>query len=151
MNCPVRKVVRENIARCLLLIFSAFILCFANTQSVYSQNILDLKNSDSTVIEFLRLSVASRERDAWLKAELNSWEPWLKSQKGFLGRQLLWDPQREEALLLIRWASRADWKSIPQKEVDNVQKLFEEIAMESIGNNLRNPFPIKSQGEFIPQ
>ena len=69
----------------------------------------------------------------------------------FLDRKLFWDPEREEAVLLISWASRSDWKMISKEEIDNVQKIFEEIANDLIGKNAINPFPIKSQGELLPQ
>jgi len=110
-----------------------------------------VKNLDSTVIEYLRLSVAEQDRKAWLSAEKNSWEPWLEKQEGFLGRQLLWDPNNEEALLLISWANRSSWKNIPQLEIDRVQSLFEKMAMDLTDKHFANPFPIKSQGEFLSQ
>ena len=53
--------------------------------------------------------------------------------------------------MLISWASRSDWKMIPEEEIDYVQKIFEEIANDLIGKNGINPFPIKSQGELLPQ
>ena len=34
------------------------------------------------------------------------WEPWLSSRDGFLGRQLFWDKEKEEALILVNWKSR---------------------------------------------
>ena len=58
---------------------------------------------DVAVIEHLRISVPARGREAWKEAERGSWEPWLAQQTGFLGRDLLWDPETEEGTLLIRW------------------------------------------------
>ena len=82
--------------------------------------------TDGTVIEYLRISVPKRDREAWLISEKNSWGPWRDEQKGFLGRQLLWDPEKEEAVLLISWSNRSYWKTIPQTEIDKVQNAFEE-------------------------
>ena len=79
-----------------------------------------MKNPHS-IIEYLRLSVPSEDKQSWLAAEKDTWEPWLEQQKGFLGRQLLWDPKNQEATLLISWASREDWKTIPQSEINIVQ------------------------------
>ena len=120
-------------------------------QPAFSATTPKLNNADSTVIEYLRLAVPKNEKDAWLAAEKGSWEPWLKKQKGFVKRELFWDPNNEEALLLISWASRSDWKTIPQSEIDNVQIGFEELAMKLTHKEFVNPFPIKFQGEFLPQ
>ena len=105
-----------------------------------------------TVVEHQdNMNTSSLDKEAWLKAEKTSWEPWLIKQKGFIGRQLLWDPNNEEAVLLISWATYSDWKKIPQTEIDRVQKLFEDVAMELTETSFINPFPIKAQGEFLPQ
>jgi len=80
------------------------------------------------VIEHLRVKVPAAARQAWLEAEQASWEPWLRSQVGFLGRELRWDQEREEGQLLIRWASRAQWHAIPHSEIEQVQERFERLA-----------------------
>ena len=133
------------------LITSVLIFFFMNVLPVFSATTPKLNNADSTVIEYLKLTVPKNEKDAWLAAEKGSWEPWLKKQKGFVKRELFWDPNNEEALLLIIWATRSDWKNIPQSEIDKVQLAFKELAMELTQEKLVNPFPIKSQGEFLPQ
>lgn len=80
------------------------------------------------VIEHLRVKVPAAARQAWLEAEQASWEPWLRLQQGFLGRDLRWDPDREEGQLLIRWASREQWHAIPRAEIEAVQERFEALA-----------------------
>ena len=102
------------------------------------------------VVEHLRIKVPANGRQAWLEAEQGSWEPWLQKQDGFLGRELLWDSAREEGTLLIRWASREQWKTIPEAEVEAVQKRFEELAREATGQRQGNPFPLVFEGELIP-
>ncbi len=102
------------------------------------------------VVEHLRIKVPADGRAAWLQAEQGSWEPWLKQQDGYLGRDLLWDSEREEGTLLIRWASREQWKAIPETEVEAVQERFEQLARESTGQGQGNPFPLVFEGELIP-
>ncbi len=132
--------------------FTALVIFFLiNVQAVLPSTTSDLNNVHTTVIEYLRLSVSKEDREAWLAAEKKSWEPWLKKQKGFVKREIFWDPKNEEALLLISWASRSDWKNIPQSEIDKVQIAFEKLAMNLTNKDFINPFPIKSQGEFLPQ
>ena len=102
------------------------------------------------VVEHLRIKVPADGRQAWLEAEQGSWEPWLQKQDGFLGRELLWDSAREEGTLLIRWASREQWKAIPEAEVEAMQERFEELAREATGQRQGNPFPLVFEGELIP-
>jgi uncharacterized protein (TIGR03792 family) len=105
---------------------------------------------DVVVVEHLRLKVPTAGVEAWLEAERGSWEPWLAQQPGFLDRQLLWDPEREEGTLLIHWASREQWKAIPQEEVERVQSRFEALARQASGINQDNPFPLIFEGELQP-
>jgi len=105
---------------------------------------------DVAVVEHLRVKVPAAGRQAWLEAERGSWEPWLAQQAGFLGRELLWDGEREEGTLLIRWASRAQWKQIPEAEIEAVQERFEQLARRATGENQGNPFPLLFEGELQP-
>jgi uncharacterized protein (TIGR03792 family) len=108
--------------------------------------------SDSgAVVEMLRLRVSSEGRQAWLAAERDCWDPWLRQQAGFLGRELLWDREREEAVLLIRWASLALWQAIPQAEIDRVQGQFDATANRALGRSGGSPFPLLSSGSLQPQ
>jgi len=108
-----------------------------------------------TVVEHLRLKVPAEARRTWLELELQIWDPWLRKQPGFLGRELLWDPQAEEGFLLIRWASRADWHAIPTKEIEAVQARFEQqtrraLAPGDVPGQFRHPFPLLHAGELQP-
>ncbi len=141
----------RRVINCFSALFFVVISLFSNTQVALAAASFELNPSSQPIVEFLRLHVPNQDRNAWLIAEQKSWEPWLKKQKGFLGRQLLWDPEAEEALLLISWASRTEWKMIPNEDIDHVQNAFEAIASDLTGREGINPFPIKSQGEFFPQ
>jgi uncharacterized protein (TIGR03792 family) len=102
------------------------------------------------VVEHLRLKVPAEARQAWIDAEKGSWEPWLAQQDGFLDRQLLWDPATEEGTLLIRWASRDQWKAIPNHDLEAVQERFEQLARQATGAQQGNPFPLMFEGELLP-
>ncbi|MCH2566567.1 MAG: TIGR03792 family protein [Prochlorococcus sp. ALOHA_A2.0_51] len=106
---------------------------------------------DVAVVEHLRIKVPAHAREAWLKAEQGSWEPWLAKQSGYLGRDIFWDAEQEEGILLIRWASREQWKSIPQAEVDVVQARFDQLASEATGQASGHPFLLQFEGELVPQ
>ena len=105
---------------------------------------------DEMVTEELRLKVPSEAKEAWLNAEKEIWDPWLSSQDGFLGRQLFWDKEKEEALILLSWKSKKLWKSIPISEVNIVQGKFEDNVKNAL-NVSKNPFELIYEGELDNQ
>lgn len=106
---------------------------------------------DVVLVEHLRIKVPADAVQDWIQAERGSWEPWLEAQPGFLDRQLLWDPEREEGTLLIHWRSRDDWQAIPDQEIARVQQRFEQLAQDLTGSQQGNPFPLLFEGELLPQ
>ena len=102
------------------------------------------------IIEELRLKVPADVKAVWLNAEKEIWEPWLSSQDGFLGRQLFWDKEKEEALILVNWKNKKLWKSIPISEVNVVQQKFEDNVKAAL-NVRENPFELIYEGELDKQ
>lgn len=101
------------------------------------------------VIEHLRLLVPAGTQQVWLAAEQQTWEPWLRRQRGFLGRELLWDGKRQHGVLLIHWASHLHWKAVAVPEVAAVQQTFETKAKQwlALPDHSDNPFPLVYEGE----
>ena len=124
---------------------------FGNVKNIKAESLLKVNFPKESIVEHLKLEVPKKFKNAWLKAEEGSWEPWLLKQDGFLGRQLFWDPKLEEATLLIGWESREVWKSISQLEINLVQNDFEKIARKEIGETSGNPFPLIFEGELNPE
>ena len=112
---------------------------------------LPMDNYQSGLItEELRLKVPSEFKKIWLQAEKEIWEPWLSIQDGFLGRQIFWDKEKEEALILVNWENKKLWKSISMNEVNDIQKKFEENVQKSLNKNF-NPFELIYEGELVKQ
>ena len=141
---------RRALARFLALVLGVLMLLSGHPDVAIAEQQLPGGSFEVAVVEHLRVKVPAEARQAWLEAERGSWEPWLAQQPGFLGRDLLWDPEREEGTLLIRWASRAQWKAIPVAEVEAVQERFEQLAREATGTRQGNPFPLVFEGELQP-
>ena len=119
-----------------------------NFASVNAANMENIK--ENPITEELRLIVPSEYKDNWIKAEKEVWEPWLANKKGFLGREIFYNEQKEEALVLVKWANKKLWKSISVKEVGEIQSIFEE----NVKNDLkldRNPFELIYEGELYIQ
>ena len=132
---------------CLIFLSSFFI----NVENIQAESLLKVNFPKESIVEHLKLDVPKKFKNAWLKAEEGSWEPWLSKQDGFLGRQLFWDPKVEEATLLIGWESKEVWKSISQTEINLVQRDFEKIARKETGEITGNPFPLIFEGELNPE
>ena len=151
MKASRKKNFIENIFRYLFVSLIFLSTIFGNVKNIQAESLLKVNFPKESIVEHLKLDVPKKFKNAWLKAEEGSWEPWLLKQDGFLGRQLFWDPKEEEATLLIGWESRAVWKSISQTEINLVQKDFEKIARKETGEISGNPFPLIYEGELIPE
>ena len=130
---------------CLLLICLVVIIFQSDIPNLKALT-MDSFQSEM-VIEELRLKVPADLKVAWLNAEKEIWEPWLSSQDGFLGRQLFWDKEKEEALILVNWESKKLWKRIPMSEVYVVQQNFEDNVKAAL-NVGDNPFELIYEGEL---
>ena len=130
----------------------AFIVLVAslqyNSASVNASTMINMK--ENPITEELRLRVPIQYKDNWIKAEKEVWEPWLANKKGFLGREIFYNKEKEEALVLVKWANKKLWKSISVKEVFEIQSIFEE----NVKNDLKldkNPFELIYEGELYFQ
>ena len=131
------------------LLFSILVFFFQSNFQIIKALPMDSYNSE-LIVEELRLKVPSDFKEVWIKAENQVWEPWLSIQKGFLGRQIFWDRQKEEALILVKWENKKLWKSISMQEVNEVQRKFEDNVMTSLNLN-ENPFELIYEGELDKQ
>ena len=102
------------------------------------------------ITEELRLKVPSDFKKVWLTAEQLTWDPWLSSKEGFLGRQIFWDEEKEEGLILVNWQSRELWKNISIEEVNKIQNEFDNYVKKSLNLNT-NPFDLIYEGELVKQ
>ena len=129
----------------LLVIVAGFQYNFASVSALTMVNM-----KENLIIEELRLRVPFQYKDNWINAEKEVWEPWLANKKGFLGREIFYNKEKEEALVLVKWANKSLWKSISVKEVNEMQSIFEE----NVKNDLkldRNPFVLIDEGELYVQ
>ena len=83
LNLNLKKIFQQF---CIVIICSVFLIFQSNIPNLKA---LPMDNyQDEMVVEELRLKVPAASKAAWLTAEKEVWDPWLSSQKGFLGRQL---------------------------------------------------------------
>ena len=141
--------IKRKIKKYSFLLICLFVFIFQSNYQILSA--LPMENyQNEIVIEELRLKVPTEFKEVWLKTEKQIWEPWLSSRDGFLGRQLFWDKEKEEALILVNWKSKKLWKSIPMSEVNVVQQKFEDNVKAAL-NVGENPFELIYEGELDKQ
>ena len=141
--------IKLEIKKISLVLVCLFVLLFPLNSQIL--NALTMNNNQSgIIIEELRLEIPAKFKEIWLKAEKEVWEPWLSIQDGFLGRQIYWDKEKEEALILVSWRNKTLWKNISMKEVNEIQKQFEENVKKSLNKNI-NPFKLIYEGELVKQ
>ena len=137
---------KKNFQRFCLVLICFIVLIFQSDMPNFKALTMDNYQGD-IVVEELRLKVPANAKKTWLKAEKEIWDPWLSSQDGFWGRQLFWDKEKEEALILVNWTSKKLWKSIPLSEVNVVQQKFEDNVKAAL-NVGENPFELIYEGEL---
>ncbi len=141
--------VKEKIKTLSFLFICLFIFLFQINSPILNALSMDTYQT-GLVTEELRLKVPCKFKDVWLETEKKVWEPWLSIQDGFLGRQIFWDKEKEEALILVNWKNKKLWKSISMEEVNEIQEQFEENVKTSLNLNV-NPFKLIYEGELDKQ
>ena len=141
--------IKEKIKNLSFLFICLFFFFFQINSSILNAISMDTYQN-GLVTEELRLKIPSEFKKIWLQAEKEVWEPWLSIQDGFLGRQIFWDKEKEEALILVNWKNKKLWKSISMNEVNKIQEKFEENVKTSLNINV-NPFELIYEGELVKQ
>lgn len=66
------------------------------------------------IIEWLKARVPIDLKARYLQLDAEIWTPVLAKCPGFLGKQVWTSPENPtEVVLVMQWASRSQWKSIP--------------------------------------
>ena len=94
--CLMNRIYFQRITNSLVLVFGFLILFLGDPSQAVSASYLDkMTNPSPKIIEYLRVSVPTEQKDAWISAEKSSWENWLTKQTGFLGRQIYWEEKTQ--------------------------------------------------------
>ena len=137
----------KNLIRMFFALLLIIIVFYSNSSNAFD---FPMNKIDENIVEELRLNVPNKYKETWIKAEEEIWEPWLSKQDGFLGRQIFYNQKKGEALLLVKWKNRNLWKNISDEEVNNMQKIYEETVINSLGVDT-NPFEFIYEGELFEQ
>ena len=80
----------------------------------------------SMVIEWLKFRVDPAQRARYLELDEDIWTAALQTYPGFLNKATWLDPNHDdEVIFVITWATREQWKSIPEEELDQINQRFD--------------------------
>ncbi len=78
------------------------------------------------VIELLKFRIAPKHREKYIHRDAQIWTAALANYPGFIGKELWINPNDPtELVMVIRWETREQWKSILTEEVDAITERFD--------------------------
>ncbi|MBD6619144.1 TIGR03792 family protein [Komarekiella sp. 'clone 1'] len=81
------------------------------------------------VIELLKFHVAPDLRENFIQKDAEIWTAALAKYPGFLGKEVWITPDNsKEVILIIRWATREQWKAIPQADLQAIENKFAQVV-----------------------
>ena len=81
------------------------------------------------IIEWLRFKVPPEKLEAFIQRDEEVWTAGLKKFPGFLGKEILVDSVENEVVMLIRWESKDQWKSVPQSTIDELDRQMDDLQI----------------------
>jgi uncharacterized protein (TIGR03792 family) len=80
------------------------------------------------VIELLKVKIPSEQREKFIQKDAEIWTAALAKYPGFLGKEVWINPNDgTEVTLIIRWATREQWKAIPQADLVAIDQKFTRV------------------------
>ena len=89
------------------------------------------------VIEWLKFRVDSESRENFIQKDEVVWTASLATYPGFLGKEVWIEPNEpDKVIFTIRWQTREQWKSIPTKDLSEIEQQFS-TAMKKMNINYK--------------
>ncbi|MEM8611249.1 MAG: TIGR03792 family protein [Cyanobacteria bacterium P01_H01_bin.105] len=86
-----------------------------------------LNSQPSMVIEWLKFRVDATQRNRYLAIDEEIWTSALAMYPGFLDKTTWLDPNHDdEVIFVISWATRDQWKAIPEDELNQINQRFDD-------------------------
>ena len=81
------------------------------------------------IIEWLRFKVPPEKLEAFIQRDEEVWTAGLKNFPGFLGKEIWVDSVENEVVMLIRWETREQWKSVLQSTIDELDRQMGDLQI----------------------
>ncbi|MGF1570105.1 MAG: TIGR03792 family protein [Nodosilinea sp.] len=78
------------------------------------------------VIEWLTFAVEPEHRETFIRLDHDIWTAALSRYPGFITKEVWISPDLlDQVVVVIRWQTREQWKSIPQSDLDAIEERFQ--------------------------
>ena len=81
------------------------------------------------VIEWLKFKVPAEKWEAFIQRDEEVWTAGLKNFPGYLGKEIWVDSVENEVVMLIRWETREQWKSVLQSTIDELDRQMGDLQI----------------------
>lgn len=81
------------------------------------------------VVEWLKFKIPTEQWEAFIQRDEEVWTQGLKQFPGFVGKETWVDPIEQEVILVIRWETREQWKSIPPEALEYLDQKMGDLRM----------------------
>ena len=81
------------------------------------------------IIEWLRFKVPAEKWEAFIQRDEEVWTAGLKKIPGFLGKEIWVAAVENEVVMLIRWETRDQWKSVLQSTIDELDRQMGDLQI----------------------
>jgi uncharacterized protein (TIGR03792 family) len=81
------------------------------------------------IIEWLRFKVPPEKWEAFIQRDEEVWTAGLKNFPGYLGKEIWVDSVENEVVMLIRWETREQWKSVLQSTIDELDRQMGDLQI----------------------
>jgi uncharacterized protein (TIGR03792 family) len=81
------------------------------------------------IIEWLRFKVPPEKWEAFIRRDEEVWTAGLRNFPGYLGKEIWVDAVENEVVMLIRWETREQWKSVPQSTIDELDSQMGDLLI----------------------
>ena len=81
------------------------------------------------IIEWLQFWVPADQRERFVQLDGEIWTTALQTYPGFISKETWISPADAEAVILvIRWRTREEWKSIPEEDLSEIEARFDAVV-----------------------
>jgi len=104
---------------------SAILLCLLISFSLWFFTVVEGASPNSLAIEWLEFKVPVGEQAEFIRQDRSIWDKFLSQYPAFLGKEIWQDINNPDRLIIVaRWSSYQEWKSIPDDKVKEVTDRF---------------------------
>jgi len=98
--------------------------CYSSLH-LYFGKLANIRNDIDVVIELLKFQVDPNLRESFIQKDAEIWTTALAKYPGFLSKEVWINPSNpSEVTLIVRWATREQWKAISQADLTAIESKF---------------------------